>query len=121
MSYTLKLDNDGILHLTIFENFDKEDAVAYLAEAERLLLEHDPGTHSVYVLVDARQTGGKMDLTARKTITELNRRNQDGKVAILGVSPYVRVLVSLTSKVMGQDRVGFFGTEEEALKWLKSR
>ncbi len=120
MSYTVTLDNDGIVHLTIIGKFGKEDAEAYLAEATKLLSAHPP-RQAMFILVDTRQTDGKMDPTARKTITELNRRNKEGKVAIVGLSPYARVVAGLAGKVMGQDKVSFFGTEEEALKWLKSR
>jgi hypothetical protein len=120
MSYTLKLDDDSILHLAIIGTFDQEDADAYMAEATELITANPP-KQKMLILVDTKQASGKMNPMARKMIMDLYRRNQEGKVAIVGLSPYVRVMTSMASKIMGQSRTGYFDTKEEALEWLKSR
>lgn len=119
MSYTLKLDDEGILHLTIIGEFGQGDADAYRAEVERLFTS-SPSEQVRHFIVDTRQSTGRADPPSRKMVTELYRRNKEGKVAIVGLSAHHRVMAGLASKIRGQDKVGFFGTEEDALVWLRS-
>jgi hypothetical protein len=120
MSYTIELDDDNILHLTIIGKFTPEDTKAYVAEADRLVSTSLSG-QAVFILVDTTQTGGKIDRVPRQAIMEMTRRNKAGKVALVGVSPHIRVMAGLINKIIGQGRVQFFATKEEALAWLRNR
>jgi len=117
MAYELNMGDDGILRLTIIGDFGKEDAEAYLRESAPFQKEARSG--SLFVLVDTRQSG-KVNSQARKTMIELIRENREGKVAVLGLSRYVRVSVGFVNRATGRDNVRLFGSEEEALAWLKA-
>ena len=115
MAYEFHMADDGILWLTVIGDFGQEDAQAC---SESAPFQKDTRSALLLLLVDTRRSG-KVESRARKTMIELIRGNREGKVAVLGLSRYVRVLVGFVNKATGRDNVRLFGSEEEALAWLK--
>jgi hypothetical protein len=72
----------------------------------------------IKILVD-NSKAGKATSEARKTFQELMDLKQFGKVAIFGTHPVARVLASFVIGLSRKRDVRFFGSEEEALAWLK--
>jgi beta-phosphoglucomutase-like phosphatase (HAD superfamily) len=56
----------------------------------------------------------------RKGIAEVVKVLDKGKIALVGASAPIRVILKFILAAAGYNKdVKFFGTEEEALKWLK--
>jgi hypothetical protein len=92
------------------------------ADLELLLRDLTPpelieNTPPILVLVDARPLQ-KVELAARQGLVELSRRRTAKKIAVVGLSPYVRVLANFISKAAGKDNFRLFGSAEEATAWL---
>jgi hypothetical protein len=118
MAYELNMRDDGILRAVFLSDIEPEELQAFQEQAMSFIQAGKESGQPLCVLVDARQAG-KMDPQTRRTVIDLDRENPEGKVAMLGLSPYVRVIVMLVNKALGKENVRFFGTEEEALAWLK--
>ncbi len=116
MAYELHMGDDGILRVRHIGDFSKEEVEAYLKEVMPFLEAAQP--KPLCVLVDHRQAG-KIRSAARKALREVARKNKGGKVALLGASPYIRVLVSFMQKATGGESIRICDSEEEALVWLR--
>jgi len=119
MSYTFEMGQDGILRATFLFGATGSELESQWQEVEAFSREAREAGKPLHVLVDARQ-GGKPSTQDRKRILALERANPDGRVAIFGLSRYVRVLVMFINKATGRDHVRYFGSEEEALAWLNA-
>ena len=118
MSYKLEMGEDGILRAKLVFGSTEQDMANFRREAEAYSQTAQEAGQPLYVLVDARQ-GGKPSPQERKDLLALERANPEGKVAIFGLSRYVRVLVMFINKATSRDTVRHFASEEEALAWLK--
>ncbi len=119
MKFKLNMREENILHAEFTGDIDKEDWLAYFNEYQAFLgtaTEERP----LHCLADVSQMG-KISASARKLFID-SFRNPDprvGKTALVGVSPYVRVLTGLVLKATGRQDIRLFATEEEALAWLR--
>lgn len=118
MAYELYMGDDGILRTVFLSDIKPGELQAFQERALSFIKAGKESGQPLCVLVDARQAG-KMDAQARKTVIGLDRENPEGKVAILGLSRYVRVIVMLVNKALGKENIQGFDTEQEALAWLK--
>ena len=119
MPYEAHLRQDGILRVKFVGDIDEEDWMAYSAEYTPLV-ETITDAQPLHFLVDASEIG-KISAPARKILLDAFRYPDPriGNTAMLGASRYVRVLASFILKATGRDNICIFGTEEEALAWLK--
>ncbi|MBN1873479.1 MAG: STAS/SEC14 domain-containing protein [Anaerolineae bacterium] len=118
MAYKVYMDDNDILRLLIMGNFLKEDVDLYFKEI--IVFKNKMQGNPLRMLVDAREVE-KVDAAARRTMMEFLQSSHFVRVAVLGKSRYVRVLVKLVNKVIGQENVRFCSSEAEALAWLEEK
>ncbi len=119
MGHKIHMGDDGILYLSFIGDVGKEDWNAYL-NAIQLYLNNATAERPVHFLVDSSQLD-KISASARRSLID-SFRNTDprvGKTALMGTSPYARVLTGFVLKATGRKDIRFFATEEEALAWLR--
>lgn len=116
MPYTLTRHDDTV-RITFVDQLVQEDIQALLAElTPPELVATAP---AVLVLIDARPLK-KVDLSARKGLVDMARRRTGKKVAVVGLSPYVRVLTNFINKAAGRDHIRLFDSEADAQAWLQA-
>lgn len=119
MAYDIRLSDDGILRVAFVGDLTKESMEAYVVAAMPYVKTVEASGNPVLIIVDTSRAG-KVNSAARKALTELGGKPKQVKVAVLGVTRYVRVLVGFLDKVRGDGHVHMFGSEEEAIAWLKA-
>jgi len=118
MAHEMKMGDDGILRIMLLGDVGREEAIAFTGDYQAFLApvtEKEP----LFALVDVSQAGN-VSAAARKILTEMNRDPRIGKTAVLGANRYLRVMAGFVLKAAGRDNFSFWGSEEEALAWLKA-
>ena len=118
MAHELRMGNDGILRVAFIGDMGKDDVEAYirdLAPFRATATKEKPLT----MIIDTSQQG-KASSAARKAFVELANEPRIGRLALIGVNRYVRVLVGFLARAAGRENFRFFDSEEEAVAWLKN-
>lgn len=108
-------EKEGVLREKPYGYIDEEYAKK---EVEELLRVANSKPGKVLVLTDMTE-GTSASSAARKVFSELLKNEKIAKHAFFGFTTLTRVLVSFIVKFSGAKNVGYFKTEEEALRWLK--
>ena len=117
MTHELTMGEDGILRLSFIGDIGPEDVDAYVEELSPFL---DGATaENPLRILSFSGREGKISAVARKTFAQLNEDSRMGKVAILGGNRFTRVMTTIILKATGRQNIRFFGTETEAMEWLK--
>jgi len=109
-------EKEGIIRNQSKGDFEEEDARTQMAELLRIA-ESKPG--KVLVLNDLTEAG-KASSGARKVFVQMLKSEEFAKHAFVGMRTLTRVIVSFLVRASGAKNAMFFGTEEEAMKWLKA-
>ncbi|MDD4902313.1 MAG: STAS/SEC14 domain-containing protein [Patescibacteria group bacterium] len=86
---------------------------------EELLRAANARPGKILVLTDMSE-GGSASSRARKIFAKELKNEKYAKHAFFGFTIFTKVLVSFIARSAGVKNVGYFATEREALKWLKS-
>jgi UDP-N-acetylmuramyl pentapeptide synthase len=88
--------------------------------SEELFKQANTKPGNVLVLTDMSD-GGSATSAARKIFAEELKNKKYSKHAFFGLTTFTRILVSFIVRASGVQNVGYFPTEQEALKWLKRK
>lgn len=111
------LDDDNILHYINVGEIDDECArLSCEAMAELDSMVDGP----VNYLIDLNR-GGKTTPGARKQLKDYTESTVKGKLALWGLHPVARMLAAFFVNITSKKEMKVFKTEEEAIRWLKSR
>ena len=107
----------GILHSTFTGDIDLPAIDEFVSNVAPHMSETNMPLHFV---VDAEYEG-RWSFNARRRFTEMfDDEPRYGKVAIVNASRFTQVAATFMMKATGRhDSVRFFGSEAEALSWLK--
>jgi hypothetical protein len=109
------LGEDGIVDVTIVGDIDDEMAIL-IREANFKFRDMIEGKDRV--LCDMNRSG-KHSPGARKIWKQMSEDEQAGKIALYGMHPVARVVVSFVMGITRNKDMRFFEAREEALAWLK--
>ncbi len=115
MGYEVKMGEDGILRTRQWGDLSDEEAIDYMRAVHK---HFEPATEQINVLVDGRELG-KISSRARRILASLADHRSAGRVAVLGVSPYIAALITFINKLTGKTNTRFFRNEEEALAYVR--
>ena len=106
----------GILHSTFTGDID----MAAIDQFVNNVAPHMSDNTALHFVVDAAQEG-RWSFEARRRFTEMfDNEPRYGKVAIVNASRFTQVAATFMMKATGRhDSVRFFGSEAEALNWLR--
>jgi hypothetical protein len=113
------MGDDGILRVAFVGEMGQDEWRAYFQEIQPYVEAAVADGRQLPTVIDVRRAG-KLQLEARKTIANISDQPDVLKVAVVGVSRYVRVLANFLSKARGRGEANLFGSEEEAVAWLRS-
>ncbi len=106
----------GVLRMIIGGAITPAEAEESFIIAKRLL----EGKSPRYILTDLSQHDGTMDKATRQAIKERGLDVDFDKQAFIGTSPMTRMMGKMIMAMLGKSKkTGFFGSESEALTWLK--
>jgi hypothetical protein len=111
----LYLGEDNITYFVLVGEHDENIAIAC---GEAFLKLINMGEGKVNALGDLNKTE-KQSPEARKIWREISENEKVGKLALIGMHPVARVLVSFVTGTTKKKDMRFFKTKEEALAWLK--
>jgi len=74
----------------------------------------------VNYLIDLNRAG-KSSPEARKIWKEISDYENTGRVALFGLHPVARVLASFVMSITTNNKVQFFRTKEEGIKWINKQ
>lgn len=113
------LDRENqILRQEISGKVNRETSM-WLAERSGALAQGLDDPERVRILIEAFE-GGKADAYARKDFGKNLQRSEIEKVAFCNANALVRLVVRFVRIGTGSRNVRVFGSEREALKWLKA-
>ncbi len=115
MGFEVKMGEDGILRTRQWGDISDEEAMDYMREIHKYF---EPALELVNVFVDGRELG-KISSQARRTMASLADHRSAGRVAVLGVSPYVAALITFINKLTGKTNTRFFRDEEKAMAYVQ--
>ena len=109
------LGEDNIFYMTVVREQDEKIALA-MRDAFFSILKTAEG--KVNFLVDNNKAG-KATPEARRIFKEMTEHEKVGRIAIFGLHRVAQMLASFIMGITNKKDMRFFGTKEEALKWLK--
>jgi hypothetical protein len=114
------VDDGGLIRASINGTHDKRQAQQIISEINVLIAEREK---KAKILIDMTNTG-RPTYEARK-IHAINLKiqaNHFNKAALYGASAMNRVLANFIIKASGRgDKIRFFNTHSEAIKWLNGK
>lgn len=111
------LGEDNILYVIARGKIENKDLPA-LKEATFKFEKKTKGKANILIdLNEAKEQSPE----ARKMWSELCKQKRTGKVALFGMHPVARVLVSFVVGVSKNKNLRFFNSREKAIKWLKEK
>jgi|APMed6443717190_1056831.scaffolds.fasta_scaffold185148_1 hypothetical protein len=120
-----ELDPAGFIRLTFLRTTPDPENNIKLArhlEAQILGILSEASANKFNVLVDILLLGkgGKISPQARKVYAGLMRLGQVDKIAILGKSLLLKIMIDFITTAAGKtSKIKWFEQESEAIKWLK--
>lgn len=106
----------GVLRMKIGGTLTPDEAEESFIIAKRLL----EGKTPRYILTDLSGHEGNLDKATRQAIKERGLDVDFDKQAIVGTTPVTRMIGKMIMAMLGKSKnTGFFGSEDEALTWLK--
>ncbi len=109
-------DTAGILRMKIGGALTPEEAEESFVMAKKLL----EGKAPRYILTDLSRHEGNLDKATRQALKEKGLDVDFDKQAFVGTSPMTRMMGKMIMAMLGKSKkTGFFGSEAEALTWLK--
>jgi hypothetical protein len=118
MAHEICKGDDGIIRISFIGDLTKEGWEAYLKEIEPLEKTSRESGNPFLLMVNTSRAG-KVSSVARRGMAAMGGRSEPVRVAVVGMSRYVRVLVGFLKKARGQGYVHMFDSEEKAAAWLK--
>lgn len=119
-NYKAWVDKEGYIRAEIIGEHDKDNAEKIIKEINELIKEREKDG---LVLIDMTRTG-RPTSKARKLHAN-NMKTQAKhfkKAALFGASTMNRVMANFIIKASGRgDKVRYFTTEENAIKWLQMK
>jgi len=111
------LGEKNIIFIIANGGSDEEIAKEISGVVDELL---SSGSKKMDLFVDL-SNAGKPTPAARKMTRETFEDKRIGKVALIGMNPVSRVLASFVMGITTKKEMRFFGSEEDALAWLKDK
>ena len=109
-------EKEGLIRGCLTGEFDENMAKVVAETAIKILEQHDEKTNMLFDLSKLR----KILSPARKRLVELRKHPNINRAAIWGASTFIRVVANFIIAATGKYKMTkHFGTEKEALKWLK--
>jgi len=104
----------GILFVQFAGNVSVEDFRELNAKLTAM-----PSEYRLRTLVDLSELSNPLwDKETRQMLASETTHTEGSKVALIGASPFIRVLARVFTK-REKDSAKFFKTEQDAIKWLK--
>jgi hypothetical protein len=117
---TLGQSQDGIIELTLTGHQTRQSSQQFTDDINQMVAELRTKKQKALILVNLAGVTGH-DADVRDDARETMKNDYDG-LALYGENVPVRMLANWLIRSSGQgDRVRFFDTKEEALKWLSTR
>ncbi len=118
MAHEIRRGDDRIVRVSFIGDLTREGWEAYRKEIEPLEKSNRESGKPFLLIVNTSRAG-KVSSVARRGMAEMGGRTEPVKVAVVGMSRYVRVLVGFLKKARGQGYIHMFDSEEKAVAWLK--
>jgi|GEM_PF-4404392 len=120
MGFDFREREDGVIWVSFEGDVEEQDATASFQVYERAV-ERTPQDGTILFLVDVSRVG-KASAKTRKAFIELFRGTERRMVrtAVVGANRYVTLIADFTLRMLGKKQVRLFGSEQDALAWLKA-
>ena len=118
MAYSLNLDEEGILNVTINGEFTEDQLSSYIHDLNEIV-SGVPAGQNLKSFIDTTELG-RVNPNLRRMTGDIMDDPRLGATAVLGNSRVVKVMIDFVLKASGRDHMHYFTNRNEALSWLKS-
>jgi hypothetical protein len=116
MAYTLHVDDEGILQVSITGDFTQEELNLYMQDLTGIL-DGIPEGERIKSFIDTTELG-RVNPNLRRTVGDFMDNKKLGITAVLGNSRVVKVMIDFVLKASGRHHMKYFTDQNEATTWL---
>ena len=117
MAYTLDLDDDGILQVTISGDFTEKELTDYMHDLSEVLADVAKNDKLTSYIDTTNLARVNPNLT--RAVDNFLDIQKFRETAVLGNSRIVKVMIDFVLKTNGKNHITYFTDRDEATNWLK--
>jgi hypothetical protein len=116
MAYSLHIDEEGILQVTMSDDFTEDELKSYMKELDEILATIPDG-EKLKTFIDTSDLG-RVNPNLRRSVGDFMDTPKFGKTAVFGNSRVVKVMIDFVLKASGRHHMKYFTDQDEATTWL---